>query len=610
VGCVSCQSGFWFYQGVCYSACPSGTVGGNNSNWNCVPDPCLYYNSSAGGGCLSCVSPYVVVTNASGYSSCALNCPSGTVMSSGSCLPCPTNCLSCLSQTSCQICNNYTFLYQGTCRYLCPVGTFPVQSSCQACNIPFCLQCSSSSNCSACDFSSGASLSNGSCVVNCPVGTYPDSHVNQCLNCSQGCLSCTNGSACTVCIAGYNLIGGQCSMSCPNGTYISATGACLSCGPGCAYCLSASNCSLCQSGYSLFVSSGAGSCVAFCPSGYYSASVLSWIYSNSNSYSCLPCIAPCLTCSTTGSSCTSCVANYSLTGSSCTTSCGAGYYPIVQINSGQVSEVTICYPCSPICVTCTSWSTCTSCAAGMILDAQGDCLSGCASPSMYYDSTTRQCLYCSSACYMCDGPLSSDCLACSPPLQLFQGSCVTNCPFGYYATASYICQPCEISCASCFGSASNCTVCPVNTFLLNGTAGSYCSSSCGSGFYLNGTLGICQPCHLSCANCTGPAINQCSSCQTGALLWQGLCIAFCPNGTALVQTATMSSCQSCPSNCLNCTSTSSYGLNCTLCVSPLFLINGSCLQNCPVGTYKSLSSLSCISCSIPGCQTCIFNTSW
>ena len=173
----------------------------------------------------------------------------------------------------------------------------------------------------------------------------------------------------------------------------------------------------------------------------------------------------------------------------CTTSCATGYYPIIEISTtffGWSFEILLCFPCEPSCLTCSGWSTCTSCPTGTIIDPYGDCLSGCPSNNMYYDSVTRQCLTCSSACYTCDGSLSSNCLSCNPPLQFFQGSCISNCPFGYYSTDTFFCQPCNQNCAACTNSSTDCIVCPSGAWLQNTTAGhSICIVECGSGFYLN-----------------------------------------------------------------------------------------------------------------------------
>ena len=241
--------------------------------------------------------------------------------------------------------------------------------------------------------------------------------------------------------------------------------------------------------------SGDASCHTNCPSGFYSAVSYSTFFNNTNALICLPCMSPCVTCNTDGISCTSCEAGFSLSGTLCLNTCDGGYYPIIEISTsffGLSFEITLCFPCSGNCATCSGWSTCTSCHAGMILDPYGSCLSGCPANNMYYDSTTRQCLTCSSACYSCNGAQSSNCVSCNPPLQLFQGSCISTCPFGYYSTVEYFCQPCNVNCADCRNSSTNCTVCSSGSWLQNTTSGkSICIVECGAGFYLNQSVSVC-----------------------------------------------------------------------------------------------------------------------
>ena len=75
-------------------------------------------------------------------------------------------------------------------------------------------------------------------------------------------------------------------------------------------------------------------------------------------------------------------------------------------------------------------------------------------------------------------------------------------------------------------------------------------------------------------------------------------------------TSSQTYCQACPTSCLDCVYSAGIGMNCTLCQGSLYLINGTCLTTCPSGTYPSLSTSSCINCGLPGCQTCVFNSSF
>lgn len=605
-GCLTCSNTTYLYQGECLSTCPAGT---HPNQGICSFNPCLYYNTSDPTLCLSCANPYLLLAS---NSTCVTACPLGTTQSGSLCVPCSFNCLSCVSQSSCTKCSNSTYLYQGSCVYNCPLGTYPADSTCRSCNIAFCLQCSSPSICTTCDPNSGAWLFNGTCMINCPVGTYQASTVGQCTPCSAGCSACINSSYCSACVTGFYFSQGQCLQNCPNGTYRD-NGVCKACSVGCFICTSQSNCTVCESNYSMYVSGSTSTCVLNCPAGYFAALMTSSNFNNSNYYNCVHCFSPCQTCSTSGTSCTSCVSGYSLQGTNCQSDCNSGYYPQIIFQTsiwGWTIEIEICRQCPSSCVTCSNSNTCTSCPGGFNLDQNGNCISSCPSATTYYDTATRQCLNCSATCYSCKGPLSTNCLSCYPPLQLFSGSCVSTCPFGYYSTLSYTCEPCSTNCASCMTNANNCTVCPSGFYLQTNSNGvSNCFVQCPSGTYLDTTAHVCHNCNVSCVNCTGPNDNNCISCSDGFALWEGRCLSACPAGTTKFKLPSGSIiCKPCSTGCLVCQqSDNGNELNCTYCNTNLYLINGTCSSVCPIGTYSSPESFSCVDCAITGCYMCKLN---
>ncbi|CAM9404633.1 unnamed protein product [Lampetra planeri] len=60
-----------------------------------------------------------------------------------------------------------------------------------------------------------------------------------------------------------------------------------------------------------------------------------------------------------------------------------------------------------------------------------------------------------------------NCVACDPALLLHQGTCVWECPAGFFASAA--CLPCHASCAQCGGhSDSDCLSCPPGSELVSG----------------------------------------------------------------------------------------------------------------------------------------------
>jgi hypothetical protein len=265
-------------------------------------------------------------------------------------------CLTCSSATFCLSCNMGTYL-SGS-------------NTCVACS-QYCLNCTNALSCVQCNTGYSYSASNGSCYLNCSTiqycstcsytsqlnclscseGTYLTGS-NTCLNCSQFCLNCTNGSSCVQCDAGYNYsaINGSCYLSCASiqycvgcdyssqlnclncseGTYVSASNTCINCSQFCLNCTDASSCVQCATGYNY--SSSNGSCYLNCSTIQYCStcsytSQLNCLSCSEGTYltgsnTCLNCSQFCLNC-TNGSSCVLCDAgyNYSVTNGSCYLSC-------------------------------------------------------------------------------------------------------------------------------------------------------------------------------------------------------------------------------------------------------------------------------------------------
>eukprot|EP00750_Incisomonas_marina_P022331 INCI4963.35.p1 GENE.INCI4963.35~~INCI4963.35.p1 ORF type:complete len:236 (+),score=37.08 INCI4963.35:165-872(+) len=91
---------------------------------------------------------------------------------------------------------------------------------------------------------------------------------------------------------------------------------------------------------------------------------------------------------------------------------------------------------------------------------------------------------------------------------------------GKYFDESDGCAACSSSCNTCYGDADTCTSCSDAKFLKAGA----CLSSCGEGFFGNSDTWTCEPCHKTCAECTGPLDFECTSCHGGGPL------AACPDG--------------------------------------------------------------------------------
>lgn len=146
-----------------------------------------------------------------------------------------------------------------------------------------------------------------------------------------------------------------------------------------------------------------------------------------NTSSCVPCNAPCATCTEHPSKCTTCSSCCgSLFNFQCLTSCPVGTYSV----NGT------CQYCSYSCATCLgSNTTCTSCPSGKVL-YNGICYDKC-------------------------------------PYVMIAGICTFNCARGLYKTPVNTCLACDATCASCENHPKNCTSC-VTGFSLNGTCVKAC----------------------------------------------------------------------------------------------------------------------------------------
>ena len=213
-------------------------------------------------------------------------------------------------------------------------------------------------------------MNGGECPTKCGDGKYPDTASTSCKPCEDtGCNACSAAGKkqCTSCLANFFLDAGECA-TCGDGKY-SAAGSkvstdCKACtDTGCKTC-SGSGIGVCTACLADYYLSG-GKCVK-CADGKYSAA------GSTKSTDCKACAdLGCKTCSSSGSkSCTKCKANFYLNVNLCTACPDGQYSPAESIAS------TACQNCNDPtgCKVCNGGDAkkCTSCKANYYLSG-GEC---------------------------------------------------------------------------------------------------------------------------------------------------------------------------------------------------------------------------------------------
>ncbi|KCV70480.1 serine/threonine protein kinase [Fonticula alba] len=650
--CLQCRQGDLFMPageaGSCRSPCPSGQfpllhMDTNGPEYRCHACAAGCHTCRSSTACATC-APGLRLTEA-GACRAPASCPDGFLNAGdeGDCQPCDDACATCHGPSSadCITCPADHLLFQGTCLSACPEGSFPQAGRCQPCHRS-CLRCDGpdSTNCTAC-MGAGAPAPNGSgpCLAPCANGQFSDA--GACRACDASCAACAGpgaadctachpdrllregrcealcpvgffadlspatgprcapahpscvhatgpgADACTACDVGLLRADGLCQPACPAGSFPSeavswlgsSEGVCALCSTGCASCSDIDVCRACIAGFVLreHQSSGQVTCTDDCGSGHFAD------HANGR---CAACHGSCAKCSGPGT-CDTCAPGLVFVHSApalCTDQCGAGRF--ANLSAG------VCQSCAANCAACAGTAaTCTACPAGKFLDPRTDgCVEDCGS-SRFGDATTGSCAACLAGCGTCNDATS--CEACLPGLVLDQQDGVTACssdcaPGHFINLEAGLCQPCDTSCASCYGNAAACTGCPSGRFL--DPVDDTCVEDCGSGRFADLAARRCAACALECAQCADSA-TACTACAPG----------FRPTGAG---------CTACPAGCAAC----SGSAGCDACLNGFWLDpgTGSCVVRCPDGLYADVSTgvcgpchESCAACDGPAAGDCI-----
>ena len=521
--CTSCNKaskfGYITDAGKCVSACPSD----------------LYlYNPSGQQSCVSTCPPGLY--NSLSTHTCVSTCSTGFYLSSTTCIPCDSNCRTCLTSGTCLTCDKTSPLPYFTpdqhCVSTCPDSLFLYNPNGEMTCLVTCPQ----------NYYNFDANNTKTCIAQCGDGFYVDKTANYCRKCYNTCKTCGNGTS-------------QGCLTCPEtGEMITESGECVS---------------KCQEQY--FTYKEEKKCVVKCPEPLYSSylpegkicasTCASNYYTELNSNVCKPCAGTCLTCS--GGSETQCL--------SCDT---AGLTPKLSSDGSCVSrcpsdQFAYLSQGEPLCVF--------SCPSGTLAYSLGSkqCLSTCP-PGSYPSSGV--CLKCDSSCSTCTSGSNKDCTLCASTYVSYQSTCLPACPTGYRALNSVCVVACnQGACESCVAG-NVCSVCMPGYILYKAT----CYESCPDGTYR--TKDSCESCDAECGQCSGGMNDQCSECRTGSALYLGKCLAVCPDGLQPIH----GTCQvpiPCELPCSQCIENTSD--LCTSCPLGLFLHRTNCTSTCPPHTYPN-----------------------
>ncbi|XP_068190180.1 proprotein convertase subtilisin/kexin type 5 [Antennarius striatus] len=594
--CYWCETDLFLSEGSCVSECPDGFYGDEDTNEceECHSD-CVTCDGPEDDDCLSCEDGQTLDDGA-----CASEheaCPAKTFRSGdGGCEDCHVACESCSGEdkNQCTTCAKGRFLTsQRTCVSKCPGGFFAdrLRGVCGSCP-PGCSQCSDAQRCTRCQSARRAPLflQDGRCVQECD-GGYPAGQV--CRSCAAGCASCRwNATFCLSCEEPLLLQEHQCVNSCPPAHAVRG-GACQRCPSACQECDLLGRCTGCEEYHFLH----GGRCVQDCPHGSFQ---------DKEQRACLSCHPACALCDgPNDNDCDACADPAAiLHNGACLEVCPAHTY--------REAETGECKDCDASCLTCSGpgAGSCTSCREDRRLDVHGRCSpsAGRCSPHQYADRD-GECHPCHKYCHRCSGPGKSLCLSCTQRHLLLNGTCVAECPPGYYGDESgQKCEPCHPSCQSCIGKHQNeCLACRAHLF----REGKECVETCQHSHYGNTDSGMCDRCDPSCGECASGEEDGCLSCALGLvyLRGEGRCLPSCPPG--FYEDSAHRKCEPCHASCRTCSGKDSR--SCDSCYPGYLLSGGACESRCGVDQYPVMKDSShscerchdsCLACRGPGAADC------
>jgi len=324
--CLSCITGYYLQNGVCYSisgcslysyitGCINCISGFLLQGDLCVKDLCQQYSSS--GVCQTCLSGYVLRNNTcfNYTSNCqsyqlnqttnvgCLQCFSGYQLIDGLCYKLPDNCVSMNSSTyQCLQCAaGFTQFTDSICYRIIPNCSNQIGAICRSCANGFYL-----------------SFDSSSCVLIVPIYQCQNQDYanNRCIQCNSGFTLTSNYTCIAINCVEYNLSSSVCT-SCRQGFYLSGE-ICLTISiANCSVVLNQTYCSQCNNG---FVNINGrcypsiNNCVNYTAAGFCAQCATGFYINTQNNCALLPNF--CSNANSNGN-CLNCISGYTLVGSTC-----------------------------------------------------------------------------------------------------------------------------------------------------------------------------------------------------------------------------------------------------------------------------------------------------
>ncbi|XP_062273839.1 proprotein convertase subtilisin/kexin type 5-like [Scomber scombrus] len=568
--CDSCEEGFTLKSGECLEgeqSAPCSEKSFRNKKGDCEAcEPLCKTCSVSARDCSSCYPGHFLTARRT----CALRCESGTFANkvSSQCEACPKGCIMCQDAQQCQRCHNLFYLYNGACVVDCPRG-IPQSGICQPCASK-CASChGNTSHCLSCDRQ--YLLLDHSCRENCPEGYYATER--ECLRCPADCRECNQDGLCKKCADYFFLHDDKCVDDCPTGYFASEKQQeCVRCHADCASCDGPGfdDCDVCRNPKAVRYN---GECLAKC---------LKRTYYDKSTNECRDCDRSCLTCSGhEPSSCLSCDINRRKDASG-----HCIWFNECSLTS-YMDQNGDCQQCHKYCHRCSGSGKehCLSCNKPDFL-LNNTCVQEC--PVGYYaeDHDERVCERCHFSCTSCTGHHSQQCVVCKPGFFKQGKSCVETCSESHFGNSrTMVCEHCDPSCNQCWGHGNtNCLSCRDEYVYLRQGRRGQCLQSCPSGYYLNSWSKSCHKCHPTCKTCNREGALACQTCYEGFTFMNGICESKCLVGFFAASQVSQSqidkpNCKMCDLSCMDCRGPSMW--NCTLCPALQILADdGRCLSCC------------------------------